>query len=190
MSKGTPGTGEWQTISSSPGPDLKIFRIRFDRVVNLINSSKVEAVVLETPDWVDVLAVTPKANLVVIDQYRFGTGTVTTEIPAGAVDPGETAEEAARRELYEETGYESDEWKYLGWVQPNPAFHNNVCHQFLAKNAIVSGVPTHSGGESIGVRELSIQEIRSEVEEGKIRNSLALLALSRICNVWGEFHQV
>jgi ADP-ribose pyrophosphatase len=190
MSLETPSPCVWQTISSSPGPDLKIFRVRFDRVVNPRNSSEVEAVVLETPDWVDVLAVTPKARLVVIDQYRFGTGTMTTEIPAGAVDRGETAEEAAKRELYEETGYESDDWEYLGWVQPNPAFHNNVCHQFLAKNAIMSGEPTLDGGESIKVRELSIEEIRSEVEEGKIRNSLALLALSRVCNVWGEFHQV
>ncbi|MGD8813765.1 MAG: NUDIX hydrolase [Anaerolineales bacterium] len=179
-------TSEWDTIKSSPGPDLKIFRVRYDLIRNPRNSAEVKAVVLETPDWVDIIAVTPAAKLLVVDQYRFGTRSITTEIPAGAVHPEETPQEAAIRELYEETGYETEEWEYLGWVQPNPAFHNNVCHQFIARNVINTSVSSLDVGESIQVRELTIDEIRTEIDEGKIRNSLALLALSRVCNVWGE----
>jgi 8-oxo-dGTP pyrophosphatase MutT (NUDIX family) len=178
---------EWQTVGSSAGPDLKIFQVRYDRVINPRNAAELEVVVLDTPDWVDIVAVTADKKLLVIDQYRFGTQSTTTEIPAGAVHPGETPQEAAVRELREETGYETDQWQYLGWVQPNPAFHNNICHQFLARNVVRSTAPSLDVGESISVRALTADEIRAEVAEGRIRNSLALLGLSRIFNVWGEF---
>lgn len=180
----------WQIIQSDPGPDLKIFRLRYDRVRNPRNAVELEAVILETPDWVDIIAVTPERKIIVVDQYRFGTRSITTEIPAGAVQHGETPQEAAVRELYEEAGYKSTQWEYLGWVQPNPAFHTNLCHQFIARNVIITGAPMLDNGELIRVRELTVDEILTEIKEGKIRNSLALLALTRICNVWEEFQKI
>lgn len=178
----------WQLIRSQAGPDLGLFRLRYDFLQDRRSAVEIRAVVLETPDWVDVVAVTPEGKIVVIDQHRFGMGGLCTEIPAGTVNPGETPEQGAKRELLEEAGYQSSEWRHLGAVQPNPAFHDNLCHQFLARGATKLGSPNPDGSERITVRELTVEQIIAEVRGGQIKISLALLALSRVCSVWGR-HQ-
>ncbi len=118
----------WTVHSSEPGPDLFVARARFDDVENPRTGKHLRRLVLEAPSWCNVVALTPERRVVVVRQFRFGTGTVTTEIPGGVVDQGEEPEETARRELREETGYTAERWKSLGAVEPNPAFQTNVCY--------------------------------------------------------------
>jgi 8-oxo-dGTP pyrophosphatase MutT (NUDIX family) len=139
-----------------------------------------KAVILESPDWVNVVVITPEKKLVVVQQHRFGVGKTTLEIPAGIVNPGETPEQAAMRELREETGYTAARWKYLGWVEPNAAFLNNRCHQWLALDALKTGAPELDEGEEIAAAELSWAEVRSEIQKGRMRNSLSLLSLAQV----------
>ena len=103
----------WECILTYTGPDLKLFRVRFDWVRNPRNAHTVKATVLESQDWVNVVALTHDEKLVVVYQHRFGTRETTAEIPAGIVENGETSKEAAIRELREETGYTSEEWGIL-----------------------------------------------------------------------------
>ena len=110
----------WNILESKKGPDLKLFSSRFDRVENPRNGMRMDAVVIESQDWVNVVALTPGKKIILVKQYRFGTGKVSLEVPAGVVDPGETPVETARRELLEETGYRSDNWKPVGRVESNP----------------------------------------------------------------------
>jgi len=170
----------WECIRTASGPDLKLFRVRFDWMKNPRNSHTVKATVLEAPDWVNVVALTPGEKVVVVRQYRFGTQETTTEIPAGIVELGETSQEAAIRELKEETGYSSEEWEYLGYVEPNPAFLNNRCHHWLAKNVEQFMQPELDEGEDLSVSEMSLEEIRREIVEGRFLHSLAITALSRL----------
>src|SRR4029079_1285503 len=79
-----------------------------------------DAVVLHAPDWVNVVPLLPDNRLVMVRQWRFGVAAPTLELPGGVVDPGETAERAARRELREETGYDARTVRALGAVSPNP----------------------------------------------------------------------
>src|SRR5262245_40026071 len=130
-----PGPRPWKTLSSEPGPDLLIARARFDRLENPRTGAHLRRLVLDTADWVHVVALTEERRLVVGRQYRFGTRAVTLEIPGGVIDAGEPPEEAARRELREETGFTAPRWSLLGIVEPNPAFQNNRCHHFLAEGA-------------------------------------------------------
>jgi ADP-ribose pyrophosphatase len=174
----------WKVLRTEEGPELPIFNVRFDWLENPRNGAPLKAVVLDVPDWVTVAAVTPEKELVVVRQYRFGVGRFTTELPAGLVHAGEPHLEAARRELEEETGYTSSEWEYLGWVEPNPAFQNNRLHQWLARDARPTRPRRLDEGEDIEVAVLSPREIRREVEEGRMRNSLALLSLTRIMALW------
>ena len=170
----------WDIIRSEQGPNLVLFQARYDWVRNPRNAKSMKAVILESADWVNIVAVTPEKKIVTVKQFRFGVAKTTVEIPAGIIDKGEPPEQAAARELSEETGYIASTWKYLGWFEANPAFLNNVCHSWLALDVVKTHSPHLDEGEEISVHELSLEEIRKEIEQGNMRNSLTILALSRV----------
>ena len=144
---------------------------------------KLSELVLDTADWVNVVSLTPERRLVVVHQFRFGREAVTTEIPGGVIDLGEPPEDAARRELREETGYTAGRWSSLGAVEPNPAFQNNLCHHFLAEDARATHPLDLDPGEDITVATLGLDEVREAIRTGAIRHSLVITALSRVLDL-------
>ncbi|MCC6408533.1 MAG: NUDIX hydrolase [Planctomycetes bacterium] len=173
----------WRMQRSERGDNLLICRVRFDHLENPRTGEVMRRTVLETRDWVNVVALTAEQKLVVVKQFRFGTGAVTTEIPGGVIDPGEEPLDAARRELREECGYSSEDWTYLGAVEPNPAFHDNLCHHFLARGAARTHAQELDSGEDIVVAELALDEVRARIRGGEIRHALVLTALQRVLDL-------
>lgn len=169
----------WKLLKTETGPDLTLFQARYDWLENPRNGFTLKATILEAPDWVNVVALTPEEKLVVVRQYRFGNQQVTLEIPAGIIDEGEESRQAAARELLEETGYSSDQWEYLGWVSPNPAFLNNRCHHWLARNVEQNTSPAQDAGENLTVEVLSLEQIKEEITQGFFRQALAVSALAQ-----------
>ena len=135
---------------------------------------------LESPDWVNVVALTPEKALLIVRQYRFGIQKETVEIPAGLIEPGETPAHAAARELVEETGYTSTQWQSLGWVEANPAFLNNRCHFWLAKDVVKTQATDFDEGEELALEVLTWKEVQIEITSGRMRNTYSLLGLSRV----------
>lgn len=173
----------WEKLDSRHGDHLMIFRPRFDRLEHPRSGEVFQRLVLETPDWVNIVALTSDRRLVVVRQFRFGTGTVTIEIPGGMVDRGEDHRAAAERELCEETGYTAARWTYLGCVEPNPAFHDNLCHHWLAEDAVQTHDQGLDSGEDIAIDTLELDDVRRRIEGGEIRHSLVLTALSRVLDL-------
>lgn len=174
----------WVKLGSEAGPELPLFRVRFDRMQHPTSSAEFQRMVLETPDWVNVVAITPDGALVMVEQYRFGVGELTTEPVAGIVDSGEDSLEAAKRELLEETGFGEGQWRYLGSVQANPAFHNNLCHHWLAEGVVAVQEPAPDAGEAIRVHLMTLDDIKEAIAVGKLRHPLGLSALSRVFPLW------
>lgn len=162
-----------------------MFRPRFDRLVHPPSGRQLERLVLEAPDWCNVVATTAAGRFVLVRQYRFGSRSLTLEVPGGMVDRGETPEQGARRELLEECGYAAARWSYLGAVQANPAIHDNLLHMFLAEGAQPVAAQQPDEGEDIQVVELTPDELRALVASGEIRHSLVLCALGRVLDLSG-----
>ena len=137
----------------------------------------------------NVVPVTKDHKVVIVNQYRFGVEKIIPEIPGGLIDIGEDSKSAAIRELEEETGYTGGDWIYLGSVEPNPAFHTNRCHHWLAQGVEKTTNPSLDAGEDISVDIFTYEQIRQMISGGQICHVLALSALSRVTQIWQLFKQ-
>ncbi|MBW1722809.1 MAG: NUDIX hydrolase [Deltaproteobacteria bacterium] len=169
----------WKLITSRFEAAFPIFNLRIDRALSPRTKETHTFYVLESADWVNVIPVTPGGDVVLIQQYRHGLREVTLEIPGGIIEASDTPQEAARRELREETGYEAEEMIELGCVHPNPAFLNNTCTTFLAKGVYPAGPQRQDEKEDIEVLLKPLEEIPSLIREGRITHSLILAAFYR-----------
>lgn len=134
--------------------------------------------VVRHPGAVAVIAVTPERRLVLVRQYRYAAGRPLLEIPAGTLEPGETPEDTARRELREETGYTAENLRPLGSFYSAPGFCDEVIHLFLA-DGLTPGEPDTDFGEEIHLVELPVEEARRKLLTGGFEDAKTLVALGR-----------
>jgi len=130
--------------------------------------------VLEQPNWVNIIPLTPDEQVVMIEQWRHGTRSVHLETPGGLMDEGESREQCARRELLEETGYEAGQIVHLGTVHPNPAIQDNLQHYELATNCRKVSEPELDHAEDITVRLVPLPEVTRLIETGKITHGIVI----------------
>lgn len=140
-----------------------------------------QSLVLESRDWVNVIALRTHGEgeapgVLLVRQWRFGTGAETLEIPGGVVDAGESPAAAARRELQEETGFVCGRLQSLGAVEPNPALFDNLCHVFLATELEHHGEPAGDGEEEIEVLTKPLDDVLDAIADGTIRHALVVAA--------------
>ena len=168
----------WAGVDSKLAADFGIFKIRTERRVSPRTGAGHDFQVIDSANWVNVIAVTAGNELVMIEQYRHGTNTVELEIPGGMIDAEDASVEAAgARELREETGYEGEAARVIGSVYPNPAIMSNTCYTVMVKNCGLKHPVEWDHGEDIVTKLVPVAELRELVAAGKIRHSLVVAAL-------------
>ena len=168
---------KWNKLDSTPQGHFAVFDVRKDHTRSPESGKEHAFYVIESPDWVNVIPLTPGGQVVCVRQYRHGTEEVTLEVPGGVVDPQDgDPMVAARRELREETGYDADDLVPLGAVAPNPAIQNNQCHMFLARDVWPDGRQALDGAEEIDVTLVDLDDVPTLITEGQITHSLVVVA--------------
>lgn len=167
----------WRTLDSEPLGDYSVFRLRRDHNESQLSGVSRDFYVLEAPAWINIIPLTPEGKVVLIRQYRHGVREITLEIPGGMADPEDASvAAAARREMLEETGYDSDDIVEIGVCTPNPAIQDNRIHSFLARNARRAGDQDLQGTEEIDLELVDLEQIPELVRDGRIHHALVVAA--------------
>ena len=168
----------WQKLGSRPVGDFRIFTVRTDEKLSPRTGAKHDFYIIDCVDWVNVLAITPQQELVMVEQYRHGTNTVELEIPGGIMDRSDASPlHTGVRELREETGYEGKQARVLGDVFANPAIMSNTCHTVLIENCALKHPVEWDSGEDMLTRLVPLAEVPALVASGKIKHPLVIVAL-------------
>jgi ADP-ribose pyrophosphatase len=179
----------WQTISSRKLGDFRIFTIRSDYKVSPRTGEKHDFFVIDSVNWVNVIAVTPGHELVMVEQYRHGSNTVELEIPGGMMDAEDgSPEETGGRELQEETGFEGKNGGVIGKIFPNPAIMSNTCFTVLFENCELRHPVKFDSSEDLITRLVPVKALPDLVAEGKIAHSLVVVALYHF-ELWRQRHK-
>ena len=168
----------WKKTGSKQAGDFRIFTIRSDIKISPRTGKTHDFYVIDSVNWVNVIATTPDQQLVMIEQYRHGSDTIELEIPGGMLDSRDASPEAGGiRELREETGYSGEQPQIIGNIFPNPAIMSNVCFTLWVQNCKLTHPVEWDHGEDLITRLVPVAEIPKLVATGQIRHSLVVVAL-------------
>lgn len=157
-----------------------IFRVYKQTATSHENNASLDVFTFKCAHWVNVIPVTPKGEIVLVEQHRFGNDSFTLETPGGAVNHNERdLTMAALRELEEETGLTSQRLIALPGFGPNPALQDNRITYFIAFDAqpLQRNREHDDPFEQIKLHHVPIEEAIMYARIGKIQNALCALAL-------------
>lgn len=140
-------------------------------------------------DYVVIVAFDEDDKVICVRQFRQGIREVTTEFPAGGIEredgkqygdrnlsSAEDALAAAKRELSEETGYESDEWEHLITIPSNATIADNLAYIYVARNCKKVSGQNLDDMEFLNVERYSAEEIEKMISEGNFKQAMHVMA--------------
>ncbi|HVS50896.1 MAG TPA: NUDIX hydrolase [Opitutaceae bacterium] len=184
MSSNSPGPSRWEKIGHSVQTKTRIFELLSARYRHPVRGTERDFVVVQAPDWVNVVALTADERLVLVRQFRYGIDEFSLEIPGGVMEAGEDPVTAGLRELREETGFTGAPAKLLGSVHPNPAIQSNRCHFVFVEAAVKAHALEWDADEEIHVTTEPVETVLALARSGAITHGLVLDALFMFEAVW------
>ena len=167
----------WRIEETQTEADYGFFRVERVRVCAPRDDSRHDYHVVDAPDGVTVVALTPGGQVLLVEQFRVPLRAQSLEIPSGVMQDGEAAVAAGLRELREETGYEADDAELLGSIVLNPSWQTTRVHVVLARGARRAAEKELDSGEDTRVRPVSRSELREKTRRGEIASAVSLAAL-------------
>ncbi len=153
------------------------FRLKLEREqVRLPNGQQVELDIVRHPGASAVVPFVSVDEVLLIRQFRHAAGGSILEVPAGKLEPGDTPEACAARELEEEAGRRAGRLEKLGWIFTTPGFTDEVIHLFAAYD--LEPVPTrHERDEVIELVPLRLSTALEMIWRGELHDAKSALAL-------------
>lgn len=166
---------EEKRISSQRIYEGAILNLRKDTVTAPKGTAYRE--IVEHNGAVAIVPVTEEGKLVMVRQFRYPSGKILLEIPAGKIDKGETdPEKTARRELKEETGYTAETLHYLGQLNPSVAYTEEVIHLYAA-TGLTPGEPEFDDDEDLEILEYDYRDAYEMAASGKLVDAKTVAAI-------------
>jgi len=165
----------FKLISSEIKYENPWISVREDKVIRPDGQDGIFGVVTTLPGST-VLPIDNEGNIYLKKEYRYGANTETIEVPAGKIDSSETPEQAALRELNEETGLIATEIIPLGHIDPLTTIISTCEHLFLARN-LSQGTPHPDPGEIIEVIKVPFETAVKWIMENKITDACSIAAI-------------
>ncbi len=166
-----------KTLKSEPVFDGRVINLRVD-TVTLPDGNASTREVIAHPGGVCVVAVDDEKNVYMVRQYRYPTKQVLLEIPAGKLEYGEDHFEAAKRELEEEAGVIAENYVYLGYFYPTPAYCEEKIHMYFA-SGLTKTKQNLDDEEFLEVEKIPFAELLEMIGKGEIIDGKTALAALR-----------
>lgn len=174
------------TVKTEPIFSGKLITLQVEHV-QLPNGKLATREVVKHPGAVAVLAL-HEGKMLVVEQYRKAMDRLLVEIPAGKLDPGETPETAAIRELEEETGYTAQTLQHIASFYTSPGFADEIIHLYAA-DQLMQGEARLDEDEFLQCTSLTLDEAKAYIESGRIRDAKTITAVYawQLYTVTGKF---
>ncbi|MCL2655802.1 MAG: NUDIX hydrolase [Betaproteobacteria bacterium] len=164
------------TVSSELIFDGKVLKLFRDRVRRETEAGEWTREIVRHQGAVAVIAVTHEGKLLLERQFRYALARVILELPAGKLDPGESPEACAQRELIEETGYRAGDLRHLGTIHPAVGYSDERIELFLAQSLVHEG-HAFDHGEYLEVVEMTLEEAEEAILRGAITDAKTISGL-------------
>ena len=167
----------WKVMRDDMHANCRIFDVHKRKMIRDSDQKEGEFYVIETNDWVNVLALTSNQEIILVRQFRYGTEEYSLEPPGGVIEKGEDPILAGQREMLEETGYSGKNPKIIGNVFANSAIMSNRCHFLLVTDVEKLGETSFDPHEELETVKVPIESLKDLVKSGDISHSIGVNAI-------------